>query len=908
VRTSIERRTLIRAGAGVGVIATGAIAGWLARARRAEFMATKAATGLASELAATVARLDTLLAQAPAAFAFFDDDGTLTRVNEAFAALFGFSPKQLRGRRIANALPNIWARAQPYIEHVRNTGAPVVDLEVTGRTSAEPNYEHHWLVTIFPVQHQPASVAAPALPTTTASGLGALVVDITERKRAEQQIALLAAASGLYALELGSDDAMERVARLAVPTFADACIVHLPAVHPDDRRGMIAHRDARTEARLRELFTRLPGRRHDDPASRVMREHEVDFVACITDDARRERALDETHFEYFGLLAGRSAITVPLALGERTLGAITFLYTDASNREYRADDVNVAAELGRRCAQVLENVRLAAVADRATARLRILARVGELLAVELDSERRLRRVAQVMLPEFADGCGVYLLEEGRLRLVAAGHPDPEIQGALERAVLPTHALSDNLPPCEAIRTGRAVLVSDLEPAVADELVANLQTRPGARQPLQSFLAVPLLGESGPIGALGLGFTTSGRHYDQTDIPVAIELARRVAPAVENARRYEGNREVIEVLQRTLLPAELPEVPGISIAGRYRPGVTGLRIGGDWYDATVLADGRLFLAIGDVVGHGVRAASSMGRLRNALQIYGVEHESPGEMLTALNRHFSSFPDADIATIGIVVHDPARGVAHIASAGHLPPLLRELDGTVRFLEPPRGMPICATQHAKYEDCEVPISPGAVLVLYTDGLVERRQEALDTGLERLAGAVANSTEDVEQLADEIIDALVPPSAPATDDVALLVVQFEADRSSFRMRVAARPRELARLRRSIGDWATTLGAGPTERDDVVLAVNEAAANAVEHAYGPDGAKMEVTGATNGAGMLEVRVRDFGRWRPGRTWSDGGRGLALIRGLMDEVAVDTTENGTTVLMRHRLGADRSSA
>jgi anti-sigma regulatory factor (Ser/Thr protein kinase) len=126
--------------------------------------------------------------------------------------------------------------------------------------------------------------------------------------------------------------------------------------------------------------------------------------------------------------------------------------------------------------------------------------------------------------------------------------------------------------------------------------------------------------------------------------------------------------------------------------------------------------------------------------------------------------------------------------------------------------------------------------------------------------------------------------------------------------MRVAARPRELARLRRAVGEWAASLGAEGGERDDLVLAVNEAAANAVEHAYGPDDAKLEVTGSTNGAGLLEVRVRDFGRWRPGRTWSDGGRGLALIRSLMDDVSVDTTEVGTTVSMRHRLAGDGSNA
>ena len=176
-----------------------------------------------------------------------------------------------------------------------------------------------------------------------------------------------------------------------------------------------------------------------------------------------------------------------------------------------------------------------------------------------------------------------------------------------------------------------------------------------------------------------------------------KLARRVAPTVENARRYEGDREVIEVLQRTLLPAVLPAVPGIGIAGRYRPGGAGLRIGGDWYDALVLGDGRLFLAIGDVVGHGVRAASSIGRFRSAVEIYTLEQRSPADMLDHLNRHFAAFADSDMATVGVLLFDPTNSTVQYATAGHPPPVVRDADGDVHFLEPTRGMPICPRRRA-------------------------------------------------------------------------------------------------------------------------------------------------------------------------------------------------------------------
>jgi anti-sigma regulatory factor (Ser/Thr protein kinase) len=238
------------------------------------------------------------------------------------------------------------------------------------------------------------------------------------------------------------------------------------------------------------------------------------------------------------------------------------------------------------------------------------------------------------------------------------------------------------------------------------------------------------------------------------------------------------------------------------------------------------------------------------------------------------------------------------------GHPPPVVRGPDGRVRFLEPARGMPICATLGAEYEETEVAFAPGSTLVLYTDGLVERRGESLDAGLQRLANAVLTGPRDVDALADHLLTALLAHDAP-TDDVALLIVHFEQDRSRFSACLHADPRDLAQLRRSFSDWLITAGADEDTRADVVLAVNEAVANAMEHAYGPVDAMVEVTGLARDPGVFEVWVRDFGRWRADRPHAGGGRGLILMRNLMDTVTVDNSEHGTTV---HLTRARRNAA
>ncbi len=883
---NLARRWLIGTGS-VGAATIGALLQRRAVDRRR-------AEALADAHQATAARLDTLLARSPVAFAFLELDGTISQVNEAFAALFGYASGQLAGRRAAEALPDIWLRVAPLFDRVRATGQPIVDLEVSGRTRAEPGIDHYWLASLFPVPRDARRGGPPV-------GLGALVVDITERKRWERSIELLAAASNLFAADLTFSEALQQVARLALPSFADACLMFVPGAGGSPERAAIAHVDPAIEARLRELAVDLSHPARHGPAATAMRTGEIGFVEVVDEGFRRDIARDDGHVEFLEALAAVSTITVPLGLGGRVVGAVTLMYTATSNRAYREQDIDLAREFGRRIAQVLENVRLAQEAARAASRVQLLARVGELLTVELDADRRLQRIARLLLPEFADGTAVYLIDRDKLNLVAAGHSDPRVQEAIEASELPSHDLDAEIPPCEAVRTGRAVLVEDLPPGTARELIRGVNMRGVAAgnpdvRPLHSYLAVPLVGTNGPFGALGFGYRASGRRYEPDDVAIALELARRIAPALENAQRYEDDREVIEVLQRSLLPAVLPKVPGITIAGRYLPGAAGLAIGGDWYDALVLADGRVFLAIGDVVGHGVRAASSMGRLRNALEIYALDNESPAQILAHLNTHFSVLESADMATVGLLIYDPRRQRARLASAGHLPPVVREPDGRVHFLDPARGMPVCASPRATYTDTEVAIEPGSTLLLYTDGLIERRYEHLDEGFERLRAAVSDAPAGVEELAEHVIQRL-SEARPPTDDVALLVVHFDPSRSDFSLHLTAAPRELAALRRTLIQWAERAGASAEQCDKLVLAVNEATANAVEHAYAPGEGRIDVTGRLSSLGVMEVVVRDFGRWRPSRPGTSGGRGLTLMQNLTDDLSIETAPSGTTVRM-----------
>jgi len=385
-------------------------------------------------------------------------------------------------------------------------------------------------------------------------------------------------------------------------------------------------------------------------------------------------------------------------------------------------------------------------------------------------------------------------------------------------------------------------------------------------------------------------------YDAVIALTSFVLAAIMTERVEALMRERRNAET---LQRSLLPDRLPNMPGVELACRYIPGGAGLEVGGDWYDAFTLPRGRLGFTIGDVVGRGLAAAATMGQLRTALRAYAIETDSPATVLQRLSRLADEFDAAQMATLIYGVLDPDAQTLTFANAGHPPPLLIEPDGSAHYLMEGRSPPLGVTKAAQAE-VTVTIRPGSTLLLYTDGLIERRREPITKGMETLRTAVEGQHGDLGSLFDDRV--LQPPRPESSgDDVALLLVRLvPAPTGDLRLLLPAEPQEVARLRRIVGQWATSSGASDEEKHDLVLAVSEAVTNVVEHAYTAPGGQVEVE-ATIRQGLARIVVRDRGRWRPSRP-DDGGRGLLLMRELIDKVDVVSCPDGTEVQLSHRVG------
>lgn len=364
-------------------------------------------------------------------------------------------------------------------------------------------------------------------------------------------------------------------------------------------------------------------------------------------------------------------------------------------------------------------------------------------------------------------------------------------------------------------------------------------------------------------------------------------------APERAAEDATARAVLEALQRALLPRVLPVVPGLTIEARYVPGGNGLRLGGDWYDAFTLPNGRVLLAIGDVVGRGPLATAAMSRLRTMLEVYALEGSSPRAVLERLNQCAEMAGHDDVATVAVLTIDPPSGRVEIATAGHPPLAIRDADGTVTFVSGPSGPPIGATPRARFTQHEIVLAAGSTLVCYTDGLIARRGEGLDAGLARLAELLTDGPDNLQTLADHLLG---PDDGTADDDVALVIVRTDREVQPLQLRLPARLRSLRPTRHALAYWLHRAGADAATATTLVLAVNEAVANAVEHAYQPGSGEVNIEARVDD-GAIEVRVRDRGTWRPRRDVG-GGLGLHLMERLVDDVAVDTTGGGTTVVLR----------
>ncbi|MGH2837192.1 MAG: SpoIIE family protein phosphatase [Thermoleophilaceae bacterium] len=417
--------------------------------------------------------------------------------------------------------------------------------------------------------------------------------------------------------------------------------------------------------------------------------------------------------------------------------------------------------------------------------------------------------------------------------------------------------------------------------------------------VQSLAAAPLALEHGMTGAIQVG-TLRAREFTAQEVSLLSLLADRTALAVRHARRYEHERGVVETLQRSLLPPSLPLVPGFMMAARYLPAQADAQVGGDWYDVIVLEEGRVAVAIGDVSGHGIRAAALMGQLRNALRAYAFEGYPPSvaaSRLDSLVRHVES---GWFATFAHAVVEPESDKVTIANAGHPSPLLVSPEGSARFLDDGRGSPLgTARTEDAYDEATYDLPAGSLLFFYTDGLVERRGKPLLDSLEYLRSVVEDGPADPEALCDHVRAALLGEDPPR-DDVAFVAIRMiPLTEKELKLTMPAEPKTLVAARSIVGRWLTAAGADDQAVRDLQMAAHEACANVIEHAYRFREATFELEGEV-ADGTAVLRIRDTGGWR-GAGNPDRGRGFAMMKSLVDDIDVERDEGGTTVTLRRSL-------
>ncbi|MDR6975037.1 PAS domain S-box-containing protein [Streptomyces sp. 3330] len=433
---------------------------------------------------------------------------------------------------------------------------------------------------------------------------------------------------------------------------------------------------------------------------------------------------------------------------------------------------------------VTERHRAAAEADRARRRLALIAEASTRVGTSLEVDRTARELADIAVPQLADVVAVDILDAA-LACRRSRRPDngPELFRALAlKAAHPTVALRAADSPGDVaayegdrlvtlcVHTGRPVLVrhvgeQDIPRIARDAEAGALLARAG----VHSYLAVPLIAHGEVLGALDLKRTRNPLPFDEDDVILAGELAGRAAVAIDNARWFQSVRNTALTLQRSLLPDHPPHHTGLELASRYQPAQATSEVGGDWYDVIPLTDDKTALVVGDVMGNGIDAAATMGRLRTATCAYADLDLEPGDVLRHLDKITCDL-EHYIVTCLYAVYDPRTGQCRIANAGHMPPALAGPGHDPKLLELPAGAPL-GVGGVPFETTTVELPPGDLLVLYTDGLVETRLHSIDDRLAVLLGFLDEPGRPLEEICDLLLYGLRHPDDH--DDVALLIAR---------------------------------------------------------------------------------------------------------------------------------------
>jgi len=598
----------------------------------------------------------------------------------------------------------------------------------------------------------------------------------------------------------------------------------------------------------------------ESPVTDAIRTREMIVCGSLDEIVARYPWFDETEDSF---------VVAPLVAAGRVIGAV--FVGSPGNRQETLADLSLVTTLAGQAAQALDRAQLFEREQASAARLRKL----QLVTTALSKAVTASDVSSACLEHAAAGIGAV---EGLVVLPREGSSlfSPDVMAALDVV-----AAIGALQPKDEIPAGAAGPIA--------ECVSGGQLVSAG----DGWIALPLAD-----GALVLR-SPSARPIAIPDREWLTTLSSQSAQALDRAGRYETERSIAETLQRSVLPERLPSLYGVKLAARYLPGTVGVDVGGDWYDVIHLSDGRMGLVIGDVVGKGVRAAAMMGQLRNALRAFAFEHTDPYEVISRLGKFVDGMVEVPFATLVYLVVDPRRRGARYVIAGHPPPLVRASDGATTFLDGGRTLPIGVDASLGFAAGDVQFEAGSTVVLYTDGLVERRGMPLEEGLQLLAASAKVSNDDPELLADNVIAALTGGHERA-DDIAVLVARFAtAVGEEFGSVLPATTEGLVEMRGAFRDW---LAAGFVEQSavaDIDLATWEACVNAIEHAQDPVEQTFALRAMLDDGGWLHIEVEDSGRWKEGASSVDRGLGLTLIRSLMDTVEVRTSDTGTAIVIEH---------
>lgn len=547
-------------------------------------------------------------------------------------------------------------------------------------------------------------------------------------------------------------------------------------------------------------------------------------------------------------------------------------------------------------------------------RLEFLYDATSSIGTTLDVIRTAEELTQVAVPGFADYATVDLPEavvrgdEPGMNGGGTGGTGPRMQRTAVSGIreeTPFFPIGDLItytpssPPARSIETGRAILVPRLRDSPGWQEVDRVRASHILDYGVHSLITAPLRARGVLLGVVNFWRSEKTEPFEQDDLSLAAELAAHAAVSLDNARRYTREHGMAVALQRSLLPRTLPEQHAVEVAYRYLPAQEG--VGGDWFDVIPLSGARVALVMGDVVGHGLHAAATMGRLRTAVHSFSSLDPPPHELLGHLDELVTRTDQEAVAAGGetsitgvtclYAIYDSVTHRCAIARAGHPAPALARPDGTVEFLDVPSGLPL-GIGGLPFESVELHLPEGSRLVLFTDGLVERRDQDIDTGLRILRQTLERADQTPEETCDALLDALLPPVQ--SDDIALLVARTRVLGSEqvAQWDIESDPAAVRRVRAAVStllaEWELE-----TLQDTTELILSELITNAMRHGVGP----IKVRLLRDHTLTCEVYDRSLTspHLRYAATMDEGGRGLFLVAQLTARWGTRYTKDGKVI-------------